>query len=88
MSLLDKIRMFIAAHPIFSLFWSGIWGAIVIDLTAFAQSADPQNYLGSFNVKKHLLRWLQSGIGTALGISIAVGGGALLGLALYFLWRW
>ncbi len=79
-----KLTAFITAHPFIALFLSGLWGAIAVDLTAFYQSADPENWLGSFNVKKHLLRWLQASIGNVIGTAVVAGGAAVVGLILFW----
>ena len=80
---LDMIRAFVTLHPLLALFLSGIWSAVAIDLTSFVQAAEPGDWLSQFNTKKHLLRWLQAGIGTALGMTAVAGGAALIGLGLY-----
>jgi hypothetical protein len=71
---LNEIRANVIGHPLISAALAGFYGAIVVDLAAFAATKDPGGWFEGFKLKVAAMRWLQGLIGGFLG-TVLVGGG-------------
>jgi len=83
---LDALRAFITANPISAAALASLWGAVLIDLTAFAATKDPGDFVGQFNTSKAIWRYVQALVAGFVGNFAVATVGAVVVAAVVWLW--
>jgi len=76
--MLDQMRAFITANPILAASLASLWGAILLDLVAFARSKAPGDFFQQFSWQVAAWKYAQSLVAGFVGNFVLAGGSALV----------
>jgi hypothetical protein len=82
---METLRQFIEGNPILAATLASLWGAIVVDLFAFASSKEPGSFFSTFSFKVAGWRYLQATVAGFLGNFAIAAGASAVTIALYAL---
>ena len=83
--MVDGLRAFITANPILAASLASLWGAVLVDLTAFVSSKAPGDFWGQFNFQTAGWRYGQALVAGFIGNFLVAGAGTLIALTLWWL---